>query len=259
MILFFTATGNDQYVAEAIAERCGENEQALSITELLWSERRELSLQPFERFGLVTPTYFWGLPAPVVTFLEGLALDISQDPDPYTFVVATYGTTTGGLGAQTNALFQRLGAPLKARFSVKMPDTWTPIFNLSDKTAVAEKVRRGDEQAHKVAHAIAAHVTGNHMGLSVPWAIAQHAYARYAPARQCYHLAVNDACIGCGLCARQCPVRAIQMRDNRPAWVKDRCAMCLGCLHRCPVNAITYNHATQGRGQYVHPGVKLPK
>lgn len=260
MVLYFTATGNDQYVAETIAQRCCENEQALSITELLWSGRRELALRPFERFGLVAPTYFWGLPAPVVTFLEGLALDKSQDSDPYTFVVATYGTATGAIGVQVKGLFEKLGLPLKARFSVQMPDTWTPTFDLSDKTVVSEQVQRGDQEALKVADAIAAKITGDHMRAKIPGPIANAFYrSQYPKAARCSHLSASDACVGCGLCARQCPVRAIEMQNKRPAWIKERCAMCLGCLHRCPVSAISYDHKTQGHGQYVHPGVSLPK
>ena len=47
-------------------------------------------------------------------------------------------------------------------------------------------------------------------------------------------LGMLGALFGCGLCAKKCPVQAIEMRDGKPVWVKDKCVMCLGCLHRCP-------------------------
>ena len=53
-------------------------------------------------------------------------------------------------------------------------------------------------------------------------------------ARLTAKLRVEGGCIGCGLCAKKCPVQAIEMRDGKPVWVKDKCVMCLGCLHRCP-------------------------
>lgn len=70
--------------------------------------------------------------------------------------------------------------------------------------------------------------------------------------RQTHHFHVEDSCIGCGLCARNCPVSAIQLRDKRPVWVKEQCVMCLSCLHHCPKSAIQYGSRTKKHGQYSH-------
>ena len=68
---------------------------------------------------------------------------------------------------------------------------------------------------------------------------------------------VLGRCIRCGACAKKCPMGAIEMRDNRPIWIKEQCLQCLGCLHRCPVFAIQYGKKTIKHGQFVHPGVKM--
>lgn len=44
---------------------------------------------------------------------------------------------------------------------------------------------------------------------------------RLAAARMTAHFRAEDSCIGCGLCARKCPVQAIRMENGRPVWVQE--------------------------------------
>ena len=49
-------------------------------------------------------------------------------------------------------------------------------------------------------------------------------------------------CISCGLCASDCPAKAIEMVDvegkKRPLFHLDRCVFCYQCAEGCPRNAI---------------------
>jgi Fe-S-cluster-containing hydrogenase component 2 len=94
------------------------------------------------------------------------------------------------------------------------------------------------------------------MSSAVVSLIAQPLYN--ANVRKTSNLHVEESCIGCGLCAKKCPVQAIEMQNKKPVWVKDKCVMCLGCLHRCPKFAIQYgNGKTKEHGQYTNPNVKV--
>ena len=243
MILYFSATGNCQYVAVRLAEANGQ--QCCSIVDCIREKR-----YAFEDavIGIISPTYFWGLPSIVKEFLEKACFQTE-----YLFFVSTYGTTPGAAGHAAKKAIR--GRKIDAYYSVRMPDTWTPIFDLSTPEKVAKYTKTTEAAIDRVIRGVRARRTNKHMSPRTPallteW-IAEPIYNNKA--RRTAHFHVENTCIGCGLCARKCPVQAIEMRENHPVWVKDKCVMCLGCLHKCPKFAIQYDDRTKAHGQYTNP------
>ncbi len=247
MILYFSATGNCKYVAERVARALGL--EALSIVDCIRAGRFAFA---GEVVGIVSPTYDWGLPSIVEEFLKQARVEAE-----YLFFAATYGTTPGAIGYMAGRALA--GRKIDAHYAVRMPDTWTPIFDLSTPEKVAVFTKNTEAEIEDLIRGVAERRTKRCMwprtpGFITRW-IARPIYDRRV--RRTEHLRVEESCIGCGACARKCPVQAIEMRDGRPVWVKEKCVMCLGCLHRCPKFAIQYGPNTKKHGQYLNPNVRI--
>lgn len=256
MIIYFSATGNSQYVAERIAQATGDN--TVSITACMKDQQFQFEFYEGEFLGIVSPTYSWGLPEIVKEFLQ--KMNLNRKPS-YIWFIATYGTTTGQIGNFANEILQKQNVEISAYFSVKMPDTWMPVFNLSKKEYVRKIKERAELQIDSVIDKIANHAMGDYMQRKVPMPIAKWFYNHeYDIMRKTSHFHVEETCVGCGLCARNCLISAIDMVKQKPSWNTARCVMCLSCLHHCPKFAIQYGNKTKKHGQYVHaPVQKAPE
>lgn len=248
MIIYFSATGNSRYVAERIAKDTAD--RTSSITLCMKNNKFKIELQESEFLGIVSPTYAWGLPVIVKEFLQSIEL---SSPPAYIWFVATYGTTPGQTGHFANEILQSHNCSFSAYFSVKMPDTWTPVFNLNNKEHIKKINAQAEVQIDAIIDKIKMRITGDYMQRKAPKPVARLFYnVEYDIIRKTNHFYVEDTCVSCGLCAKNCPISAIDIVNQKPTWNTERCVMCLSCLHRCPKFAIQYGSRTKRHGQYVH-------
>lgn len=141
---------------------------------------------------------------------------------------------------------------------MKMPDIWTPVFDLSD----PEKVKKQNDEAEKfiddVLRQIHIRAKGNRMQNKMGYAVRIFTDPLLNAERQTKNFHVEEQCIGCGLCAKRCPAQAIEIQDKKPVWVKKECVLCFRCLHSCPKFAIQYgNGKTRKHGQYRNPNTRV--
>lgn len=60
---------------------------------------------------------------------------------------------------------------------------------------------------------------------------------------------VGDSCIGCGKCAKVCPLNNVTLKDRKPVW-GNNCTHCMACICYCPAQAIEYGKNSVGKPRY---------
>ena len=120
MIIWFSGTGNSEWVAEQLASALGE--RMVSVAEALTAgDDIHFTLHDGERLGFVFPTYSWGPPPVVTEFVE--KMQITGTPSSC-FMVTTCGDDIGlSVPIMAKALLRR-GFTLLSAHSVQMPNNY---------------------------------------------------------------------------------------------------------------------------------------
>ena len=240
MVLYFTATGNSRWVAEQIAE--ATNDETLNMVDCLKrDEVPDLSVVT-ERVGIVFPVHSWYVPRPLVAFLSKLRIPTTA----YRYAVCTCGDDAGKTMNRLSSHY-----PLDAAWSVAMPNTYIPMFELDSDTVSLEKVAAARVRLRRIAVDIMARRrTWDVCEGSFPWLktyLINPLFVRFTIRTKGFR--VDDGCISCGSCVKSCPLSNISLSGGRPVWGK-QCMHCMACIHACPERVIQYGKSTRMKGRY---------
>jgi len=240
MIYYFTGAGNSRYVAQRLAQALGDSAAFMPdhVGTLIPDDGSPV--------GFVMPVYFWGIPTVALRFAQRLQLLGKH----YTYTVLT---PSGSSGAAADMFERALGHKIDTTFCVLMPDTYAPMFECDNKAKSDDVLQRAEGEIDNVIAQVKARATGDfdmHHGMGRFATVTMYPFYR---ASTTHRFAVNDACIGCGLCVNLCPDKFITIKEGRPVWRKGHCNLCFACLHHCPHFAIQYGRNSRKHGQYTCP------
>ena len=249
MILWYSGCGNSRFVAEQLSQKLSDSNMVF-IPDAA-RENLTLEFKPEDVLGIVFPVYSWSVPKLVSEFLR--KVHIIGKPS-YIFAACTCGDETGLTIKHLKKDLSKQGLTLDAFFSFQMPETYInlPGFKLDTPENAERKISATKESLEETVKLIQQRATGNFDKLKGGSSFLKSNILKplfYGLLITDRKFTVSDDCIGCGICAKNCPLQNIIMRNDRPKW-NGHCTNCMSCYHRCPKNAINFGKASLGKGQY---------
>lgn len=245
MVLYFSGTGNSQFVAIQIAEMIADDE-VVSINRYMKAEK-DVTIQSKRPLVFVAPTYSWRLPKVVEQWIMETDFQGSQTA----YFILTCGSSCGNASVYAEKLCAKKGMRFCGLASIAMPENYLAMFPTPGESecqaimenarpriaALAEKIQSGecfDEPSASLGGKL----------LSGP--VNPLFYSLFVHDKG---FAVSDRCISCGKCALRCPLNNIEMEDGKPVW-KGNCTHCMACIGGCPTEAIEYKSKSKGRHRH---------
>ena len=234
--LYFSGTGNSKYAAELFCKEYDKESGAYSIEDAdALSAVKDAAL-----IIIAYPVQYSTVPK----ILRDYIMDHNEIwMNKKVFIIATMGLFSGDGSGMLGRLLKKCGAEVIGGLHLKMPDS------IADEKALKrplEKNRELVKQAdQKIKESVKRLKAGNptQEGIGILYRLAgyfgQRAYFGHKTGRYSSKLKIdNDKCIGCGLCAKLCPMKNITIKEYK-AVSCDRCTMCYRCINKCPEQALT--------------------
>ena len=247
MILYFSATGNTELIAKTLAEHLGDACVDL-LARLKAGDTSDICSE--RPFVLCSPIYVSELPVFISDYFKKVTLKGNSE----VYGVFTNGGYSGIAGGQLKKIVRGKHMLFKGYAEFKMASNH--ITNKSHKPVGEATIRERTEAALAKADTVAQVIEKGEYFKNRHIFLLEYILTLPVAPILCHlnqttkEFWVKKSCIGCGKCARLCPMNVIEMQGDKPLWIKDRCAHCMSCIQNCPTEAIEFATVTEGRKRY---------
>ncbi len=263
MIFYFTGTGNTLSLAKKVADKLEGDVELIPVARFMQSEGAvsedaserakdgRIIAQAADTIGFFFPIYSSDAPWPMKAAVERMEIPSGA----YLYAVADCNARYGLAYDIFNGFLDHFhGRTLDYAEVVKMPG------NCHESNA-AENAQRLELElffTDLIAKNVNDRFVGTMLNFYTEESSTEATRHKYDGTPFEVWKVAEDRCIGCGMCARVCPMANITLTDGKPAF-HDRCAYCFACFHACPKQALYKDMAhfrpEDMRSQYHHPDV----
>jgi ferredoxin/flavodoxin len=243
IVFYFSGTGNSLKAAKDLSRELG-NCEIISMTKPFDF------IKQYDSIGFVYPTYFWGLPKRVIEFIKSINLD--NNKNTYYYSITTYGGSAGNAIYQLyELLFNIHGIKLNYGQKLQMFSNYVVIYDMSEK--INEITTKSHEKLIPIVNSIKMKRNNRVNKSTKIFGFINKGFINKV-SNMDKDFTINSNCTGCGICEKVCPVKNIEMADNKPRY-KHHCEQCVACIQFCPQRAINYKDVTQNRRRYTNPEI----
>jgi ferredoxin len=250
-LFYFTGTGNALAATHWIAQTFSEKNIPVKIYKITPSFLfNELELNENTLIGFCYPTHGFNAPPIVIDFvlrfpkLKNSVFILNTRAGMKISKIFTPGMS--GLAQLLPALILRFkGFKIIGLQPMDLPSNWISIHPGLRQKVVDSIFQRCERITKKFAGKIISgkKVFKGLISLPVdllisPISVGYYFYGRFALAKT---FVADFNCNNCGKCLKECPVQAIQKKNNRMFWTR-KCESCMHCMNVCPQKAIQTPH-----------------
>ena len=246
MILYFSATGNTEFVAKQLAKRL--DDECINLLDRIKNHDYS-AIRSKKPFVVCSPIYVCEPPRFLCDYLRKVSLVGNRN----IYYVFTSGGYAGIADSIVKRITKRSGMKYMGWTELVMPRNYvaSDAYDMLDKETARKRIR---ESARKLPRIAAVIKTGQPLHgryvflfekvICLPF---NPVWVKIKQPAEPFH--TNDKCVGCGKCEKVCPLNNIKMVDGKPCW-EGPCAHCMACIGNCPVEAIQYGNITQKKEIY---------
>ena len=244
MILYFSGTGNSNYVAKRIADALGD--ALVNLNDRIKASDTS-SVETGERVIIVTPTYAWRIPRVVRDWLRKTELRGAKQ----VWFVMTCGSEIGNADKYNRELCAEKTISCMGTAQIVMPENYIAMFSAPQADKARQIVAKAEPSIDRAIAAIQSNqpfvpTRNNLYDRFMSGPVNPIFYKFFVKANA---FTASSACIGCGQCVKRCPMNNVTLKDGKPSWGKN-CTHCMACICYCPKEAIEYGKKSVGQPRY---------
>lgn len=237
--IYFSGTGNSKYCLEYFFQCYTDNYKMFSVEELNNNKKLINEMADDKNIFISYPVYFSSVPRILMEFVNNNCCIFN---DKKIFIIATMNMFSGdGSGVLAREL-KKYKANIVGAVHLKMPD------NISDEKFIhktiegnADIIRKTKLKIEKTSNLLK---NGKYPkeGLKLINCLlgflSQRAWFGNRDFSDKLKIDISK-CIGCGKCVKLCPMKNLNLNENKKACSNHNCTLCYKCINECPVKAIT--------------------